>query len=201
MPNWCQTRMQIACQNTVIAEDLLAKIKDWVSSEKMETDFGRNWLGNIVLGAKIGTIDEGKDTDIECRGWLDDVYTDGSTVEVWTLTAWTPKMRMWKLIVDKYAPGAKITYEAVEDGCVVHWTNNPQLVGCYYFVNEFECESDVTEEALREYLQTSLNTDESDLGKLISDFEEIGIGFVCKWNMIPLDELCREEEQNALAHS
>lgn len=202
MPNWCQTRIRITCRSTPEAEDLLSKIEDWTSSSKATNGFGSSWLGNIVIGAGIGTIPENKKTDVECRGWLEDAFTQGNTLEVWTETAWTPKVRMWKLVADKYAPGAVIIYDAIEDGCNVHWTNDPQLEGLYYVVDDIECR-DMKKDDLLKYLQKVLSTDESDINKLISDFNDSDSvwGFIKEWVFIPLSQLCEEEEQNVLASS
>ena len=50
MPNWCNTSMTIEGPKAEI-ESIHRKIMEWTSRNYVKNDFGKNWLGNIVVGA------------------------------------------------------------------------------------------------------------------------------------------------------
>ena len=129
MPNWCSTKYAIEGPKEEI-KNLYDKIQEWTSKEYKKSDFGLNWLGNIVLGAGL---DYNK---TPCRGTLtyaetvDGYEEDNLTLSMETETAWTDCTTMWEQIVKKYAPHSSIYYQAEEPGCEYYVTNDAD--GRYY---------------------------------------------------------------------
>lgn len=180
MPNWCCTNMHIYCDDTEKLNNLNSLIDEWTSKDYMDNGFGHHWLGNIVLGSGVGTVDTNKETDLRCRGTL--LYKDicGGELIIETETAWSPMMEMWTKIVDKYLPNADLFYTAEEPGCGIFYTNDPDYVDKYVIDSwneNIESNWEASEENVRELLQELLETDETDVKKLIdmfyySDLEE-----------------------------
>lgn len=190
MPNWCSTRVEIECVNDETAKALFDRIAEWTSSNKAENGFGHNWLGNVVLGSKIGTVDTCPETDVHCRGEIADKDLYKNTVVLYTETAWAPLLHMWQLVADKYAPGADICYTAEEPGCALFATNDPDLEGKYYldFWDSGYTIYDATPESAAQYLQERLESDETDLDTLIEMLLDAEIGDVHRWQGCPIEE-------------
>ena len=112
MPNWCMTKL-IITHNDESKLKVFDKLLDqWTSRNYRGNGFGRNWLGNIVLGSGIGTVDTNPKTDFRCRGTMDykELHRDELTIDV--STAWSPMLRMWIKLVNKFIPDADVTYIA-----------------------------------------------------------------------------------------
>ena len=170
MPNWCLTTITIENANVDELIKFNSLLDKWTSKNYMENDFGLNWLGNVVGNSGIGTVDEGKESDMECRGHI--IYRElvNNLLFVETETAWVPMLELWMKLLDKYLPNAELTYTAAEGGCGIYSTNDPTLIGMYYidsFSDEIETETIATENAVRQLLQYLLNTSEPDIDKLI----------------------------------
>ena len=134
MPNWCSTEIEIYHDDIKALNALHKKIKEWTSKNYMENGFGHNWLGNIVLGSEIGTVDQGKETDIKCRGTLEYCEVFDNCIRISTETAWVPMLQMWLRIIDKYLPGGQLFYETIESGCGVCCTNKSEFIGMYFLI-------------------------------------------------------------------
>ena len=196
MANWCSTRLTISHENEKELEKLSKLITKWTSKDYEKNGFGHDWLGNIVLGAKIGTVDEHKDTDLRCRGSIGDIYCDGNQLFINTETAWVPILQMWKKLLDKYLPDAELLYEANECGCGLYCTNDPCMKGRYIIdtwgnIEGIEKDYDASEETVREVLQKVLNTTETDIDALLTMFEKSPVSedmSVHKWEFSDIDE-------------
>lgn len=85
-------------------------------------------------------------------------------------------LQMWLKLIDKYLPGAKLFYKAEECGCKIQNTNDPELIEKYaidsWDIDSIEPNSEASEEMVKELLQPLLNTEESDIQKLIQMLEE-----------------------------
>lgn len=126
MPNWCITEISIRHEDADKVKELYNKIREWTSKNYAENGFGTRWLGNIVLGAEIGTIDQRTDTDVCCRGSLDDFYMSGENeINLCTETAYSPMLKMWSAVCDRYLPGAEIIFNAEDSFC----SNDEDLIG------------------------------------------------------------------------
>ena len=180
MANCCCTNMHIYCDDTEKLNNLNSLIDEWTSKNYMPNGFGHHWLGNIVLGSGVGTVDTNKETDLRCRGTLlyKDICCGELTIE--TETAGSPMMEMWIKIIDKYLPDANLFYTAEEPGSGIFYTNDPDYVDKYVIDSwneNIESNWEASEENVRELLQELLETDETDVKKLIdmfyySDLEE-----------------------------
>lgn len=114
-------------------KQLESRIDEWCENSPFENDFEKYWLGNIVIGSKIGTVDKGLPTDLNCRGRIDWMSTleEDATLRIETTTAWVPLLKMWKRLVEEYLPDAEIVYACEETRRKIFLTNDPVLVGTY----------------------------------------------------------------------
>ena len=126
MPNWCNTSMTIEGPKTEI-ENIHQKIMAWTSRNYVENDFGKNWLGNIVVGAGFSY------KLLACRGaitYMDEEITaqqdepDIYYFQVQYESAWTDINGTWETILEKYAPNCEIYYVAEELGNEYFVTND-----------------------------------------------------------------------------
>ena len=137
MPNWCNTSMTIEGPKAEIENihQLIQKwtSKEWTSRNYVENDFGKNWLGNIVVGAGFSY------KLLNCRGlisFMDEEITvrqDESGIyyfQVQYESAWTDINGTWETILKKFAPNCKIYYVAEELGCGYYVKNDRD--GKYY---------------------------------------------------------------------
>ena len=176
MPNWCSTNITIHSDKENELKNLYEKIKLWTSKDYMENGFGHTWLGNIVLGAEIGTVDTDVKTDVRCRGnivYMD--YQDGQIV-IDTETAWVPMLDIWRKVLEKFLPDAQLFYVADEPGCELHCSNDAYYNNLYY-VDAFDFEEDVSQyDASPDYviklLQRLLKSKETNIDTLLSLFYE-----------------------------
>ena len=171
MPNWCYTSITINHENETELQKLSNLIDEWTSKDYMKNGFGNNWLGNIVLGSGVGTVDTNKETDLRCRGTIIHSMVTDNQLIIDTETAWSPMLQMWVKILEKYLPDAELIYNADECGDGVNDTNDPALAGKYildyYGDEDIESDWEADEETVREVLQKLLDTTETDVEKLI----------------------------------
>lgn len=121
MANNCFTDFRFYCANDDIAKSFYER-----TMKPIETgdDWGRWWLGNTCK--EFGIEPE----TTECRGSITDVHLNGDEVDVYTDTAWTPMIDMWRLIIAKNfldesgEPLIQISYKAEEFGCDIYVTND-----------------------------------------------------------------------------
>ena len=131
MPNWCNTNIYINYDDEKALKNLYNKIKSWTSKNYADNGFGHGWLGNVVLGAEIGTVDTNPETDISCRGDIEYIDCTNSQITICTETAWSPMLELWIKVIEKYLPDAELIYDACELGNELYATNDPCLVGKY----------------------------------------------------------------------
>lgn len=170
MPNWCSTNITIQHNDVEKVKTLYEKLENWTNRNYMDNDFGHYWLGNIVLGANIGTID-----DLECRGSIEYMNYHDNAIKIDTETAWSPQLEMWKKIIDKYLPGGELSYTAIEPGCGIYCTNDPYMIGKYnvdvWDTDIMDSCYNIDEDDLKEELQELLNTKIDDIDTLIEILE------------------------------
>lgn len=176
MPNWCLNRITINHENESKLEKLSKLIDEWTSKDYMENGFGHNWLGNIVLGSGVGTVDTNEETDLRCRGTItySELYENQLIID--TETAWSPMLQMWVKVLDKYLPDAELIYSAEECGCGLYSTNDPCMKDCYIIdswdIDDIDSDWAASEETVRITLQELLDTTETDIEKLLQMFED-----------------------------
>ena len=192
MASWGVTDIVIICKSEEEAKLLHNCIKEWVFCDRAESGFGSWWLGNIVLGAEIGDT-----SDYECRGYIIDVQQHGCDVNIEEETAERPMLGLWKAIVDKYCPGARIDYAGRNEGNGVYITNIIRRTGLYNIdIYEDEilsrvegCElCDLSRGKATEVLQYALRTSRDDFAELVYEFERLGFGEVYEWKFVPVEE-------------
>lgn len=176
MPNWCETNVYIKHEDSNAIKYLCGKLEEWTNKNYMENGFGHKWLGNVVLGAEVGTVDTDPKTDLWCRGRIEDISCNDNEISIYTDTAWSPILGLWIKVVEKYIPGAELTYVACEPGCEVYFTDDPDLIGTYnidpYDNEEVDYCFDASEKEVAQMLQKLLKTDESNIDVLLEKFEE-----------------------------
>lgn len=171
MPNWCNTSMTIEGPKAEI-ESIHRKIKEWTSRNYVENDFGKNWLGNIVVGAGFSY------KLLACRGlisFMDEEITPRQDepgiyyFQVQYESAWTDINGTWETILERHAPNCEIYYVAEELGNEYFVTNdrdkryydeeiivlsNLEKTNPLYqkWEEEFACESYMTRKSLKEIL-------------------------------------------------
>lgn len=193
MPNWCWTRITINHESEIELEKFDKLLDEWTNKDYMDNGFGYNWLGNIVLGSGVGTINTNKETDLRCRGTITEHWIENGTLHIDTETAWSPMLQMWVKILDKYLPDAEWVYEAEECGNGVQCTNDPDLMGKYvidyYGDKDIESDWEASKEVVRLTLQELLDTTEIDVEKLIEMVYEDDYDIsVRKWEWAEVNE-------------
>ena len=183
MANWCSTEITIRCKDEATAKSLDEKITQW--AEAANPGHTVVALPDIVIASGVCDPEQ-----VRCRGTLEYHSTFGNEVRLSTETAWLPMLRMWRMIADKYAgEDAEIEYEAVECGCEIFCTNNPDLEGKYY-IDIFD--KDVIwaaeKDDAKSFLQELLNISEEDFDKLVQSLGNEELGNCREWEIVPIFE-------------
>lgn len=172
MANCCSTRITInhASESELLEFEKL--IENWVGMDTSGEYFKDSWLGNIVLKSGIGTIDTNPETDLKCCGDITWMRYKDNQLSIDTETAWSPVLKMWVKLLEKYLPDAELIYQTEECGCALYATNDPCLENYYVIdcwdVKEINTDYEASEETVREILQELLNTTEDDIEELIN---------------------------------
>lgn len=170
MPNWCESYITINCKDEKSAKHVHDSIESWAQKLSVESDFGKNWLGNLLVNAGVYHTKEDvlAPNNLNCRGRLEDLGLADNLVIIQTETAWVPMMKMWKEIVDKVFPEEveEILYTATEYNNDVFWTNDPDYKGAWYYADERGYAPCATEEEAKKYLlEFSERFSEREIGK------------------------------------
>ena len=208
MPNWCYTNINICHNDKNKLKEFFNKVEEWRKKPYKTNDFDTyslGWLGNIVGNSGLAewkVKENGREDfvpSISCRGSLQTFELHENSINIDTETAWGPMLEMWRLLCDKYLPGADIYYTAEESGNGLYQTNDPNVDGTYYIdiwepPEEFEDEEsmyEAEESDAIEFLQRVLKTEETDIQKLIDMSNEIDDPWfsVNKWELREIDEV------------
>lgn len=137
MPNWCMTTFMFVGNKEEI-NVFADKINEWTSKEFTKTDFGVDWLGNILYGAGLEDRIDSNENSIRCRGniaQIDDVYEHDDNIaslQVITESAWVPMGIMWQETIKALGlDSIKFCYEAEEPGCELYWIYDPDNLGTF----------------------------------------------------------------------
>lgn len=195
MPNWCITDIYINHENTNKELDRLNKlIEKWTSYNAMNNGFGNCWFSNVVINSGVGTVDKNMSSDLRCRGSIVYQELNGNQLHITTETAWEPMLKMWQKVIDKYLPTAEIVYTAEEPGCGLYVTNDPCYVGQYcvdvWDFPNISPEFCATENYVIEVLQEYLKSNESEINKLLKEFDKAnhdGMA-IYKWEYSPIED-------------
>ena len=208
MPNWCYTNITIVHNDKDKLKAFFDKVEEWRKKPYKTNDFDTytlGWLGNIVGNSGLAVWkkkENGREDfapSISCRGSLQSFELMDGQINLNTETAWGPMLEMWKLLCERYLPGAEIYYTAEESGNCLYQTNDPDMIGKYYIdiwepPEEFEDEEsmyDAEEDVTIEFLQRVLKTDEKDIDKLFSMAEDIDDPWfsINKWDSVEVNEI------------
>lgn len=172
MPNWCTTYITINYDDEEKIKKLYENLEKWTERNYIENDFGPTWLGNIVLGSGIGTVNRDKETDISCRGNL--CYMDyyKNSINIQTETAWVPMMNLWKKLVDKYLPDAEILFTANEPGFNIHITNEPELMNKWVCVTDTISEYEIDKNELIDIMKEKTKSKLDNFDELLQEFRK-----------------------------
>ena len=190
MPNWCSTDMIIEGPKREV-EAFHKNVLKWTSKNYVENDFGKNWLGNIVVGAGFSY------ETLACRGLItsmdEEIRARQDEPETYYFqvqydSAWKDITETWKIILEKFAPNCEIYYVAEELGCEYFVTNDrdkeyydEDIIVLSYLTKtnplyqkweeKFACESYMTRKSLKERLTAIFGP--MSLRKLIKKAEAI----------------------------
>lgn len=206
MPNWCYTNINICHNDKNKLKDFFDKVEEWRKKPYKINDFDTyslGWLGNIVGNSGLAEwkVKENGQEDfvpnISCRGSLQTFELQENRINIDTETAWGPMLEMWRLLCDKYLPGADIYYTAEESGNGLYQTNDPDVADIYYIdiwepPEEFKDEEsmyEAEESDAIEFLQRVLHTEETDINKLIDMTTDIDDPWfsINKWELVDID--------------
>ena len=212
MPNWCYTNITICHNDKNKLKDFFDKVEEWRKKPYKTNDFDTyslGWLGNIVGNSGLAewkVKENGREDfvpSISCRGSLQTFELHDDSINIDTETAWGPMLEMWRLLCDKYLPGADIYYTAEESGNGLYQTNDPDVADTYYIdiwepPEEFEDEEsmyEAEESDAIEFLQRVLHTEETDINKLIDMADSIDDPWfsIHKWELMDIDAVISYE--------
>lgn len=128
MPNWCFTHITLNCSNEKDASHVYKTIEKWLSHNGKANDFGRKWLGNILINSGLYIAEDiDRKNHPRCRGYVIWMESYENQVIIQTDTAWVPMLQMWQEVCDKIFSEMEIEiiYYAEELGCGVLWSNDP----------------------------------------------------------------------------
>ncbi len=186
MPNWCSTSIEFEGKPSLI-KDLHEKVTAYTDKSFIKTDFGSNWLGNILYGFNMEDRIDNKDPALQlrCRGEISDINDirkineDISTFTIWTETAWCPMIKMWLEIIKKYYDNAiKIYWIAEESGNCLYETNDIlHFLNDRYFIemcinDDWTSEYAATEEEALKIINNFLKENNLPIGDKLDDFRD-----------------------------
>ena len=200
MPNWCSVEEIIVGPEEEV-QNIHDKMIEWTKKSFIKTDFGDQWIGNIVIGAGFNY------EELDCRGSvfdidlavMDDVDCKTAFFGFNSEVAWGAIPDTWHAILEKHAPNCKYYYRAIETGMCEFYTNdkNKDFFKEDYFISSCIADDDSLPDSIKSIeddfdlidgesywekddlvniLQKILNTTETDIDKLIEHFEEIDLG-------------------------
>ena len=171
MANWCDTQITITHDKRIAIRRFNKLLEEWTSKNCMENGFGDYWLGNIVVNSGIGTTHDVNQGTIQCRGRITNWDISGNEISITTETAWNPMLKMWDMLINRYLPGAALTYVAMEVDGGLYATNIPEYKDKWVLdvcdVEDLDSDYEISEHDLVKILQKILVTRETDINELI----------------------------------
>ena len=130
---------------------------------KYDDPENKTWLGYLLY--HIGyesAADEIKSQKISFRGHVEykELDPSGEILSISTDTAWEPMLRIFSMYMERYAPGATMTYTAEECTGCAYWTNDPDKMR--YVVNVYENDDEEIPDFLKEHVNSTLYLYEKD---------------------------------------
>ena len=173
MPNWCNTRISVKGKDAEKFDDFVSKVQ---ANANNGSDFGREWLGELLINAGIEELDREKYGN--CRGTVYRGGTeDGSAYTYDCDSAWSPCVDVFDTICQLKGFDVDIEYLATEPGCGVFLASSYEFAGGEYVINGYtdgnleDFVDDgleiVTKEELEKRLRNHFNDDTSDFKTLL----------------------------------
>ena len=159
MANWCTSSITI-CGNSNEIKILWNHLNKAISIERAPSDFGPSWLGNLVV--YLGSSWE----DVDCRGTITYLeMKENNKIIIKTETAWAPLLEPFRMLIEKYAPKASMSYVGIEPNMGLYLTNDSNLAG-KYIIDDYEVD-------VPEALKTEKELEEEELREIILGIEEM----------------------------
>lgn len=172
----CFTRITIRHDDKEKLEALHGKIGEWTSENFIDNGWGEMWLGNVVGHSGIAQYVKGEfvaedGEEVHCEGEISDLHLGRDELQISTLAAGS-MMEIWRLVCDKYLPGAEIIFTTFAPE---YRTNDPKMRGKFAieiedppeeFADEGSWDEADAEDVVK-FLQRVLKTDEDDLEELL----------------------------------
>lgn len=181
MPNWCIAEVTITSEKAELIHKEIMHATDGRYESVSNSDFGGNWLGNLLL--HIGyDKDDVVYGDIRCRGWIDDFELGKNEVRIRTQSAWGPHVLCIEKFAKNYDKNAEVIYTAEEFGCALYWTNDSSYANtmCYVDTNAgcfhdeyYQFESDIYEISQIEEILKEMFPNSNTLQDSIDEYNDI----------------------------
>jgi hypothetical protein len=134
MPNWCDTIINIYHKDNLKLNAFHNQICNWVQ----ESD--DKWLGDILIKSGIAkNEDDIKSQKISCRGYITDLYHVNDIMTIVQEDAWSPNVKVWQKVLEKFLPDACINVTGIEPGNGIFESTDTEVIGTYvidYFSND-----------------------------------------------------------------
>lgn len=207
MPNWCNTSISIQYGDSDKLKQFYDNVYMWLKKTYKSNDFDKyseGWLGNIVGNSGLAKwVKNGEREDFEpnisCRGYVTDIAFHDSNITINTETAWSPMMKIWDMLRERYLPDAEIFFTAEECGNLLFVSNDPDTIGKYYIdvydeppedCEEIEMEYEASKDYAIQLLQKAFKTDETDIDKLIEMANDSEWITVHEWEEVSISDYC-----------
>ena len=189
MPNWCMTKIYIQHSSLEELKKLKSQIENLQQNSCISNEFGKNWLGHILVNAQIG-----QPQNYYYRGTIDYLEIIENALLIETSTAWEPCIKMWKDLIEFLLPEAKILYSAEEPGEELFWTNDKELADTYYVDScapEIGFSDKCSANELISILQDYFNTTEDNIDTLIDMAEAMDEyeTYIYRWKYVHINDL------------
>lgn len=130
MPNWCSSYVRIKASGKSL-DVLESEIEKATDGRYPETDFGNEWLGNLLLHIGMSR-DDVIYGDINCRGYIVDWIKNADEITMDIESAWSPHVKCIKEFCDYFVKDADVFYTAFEPGSEIFLSNDPDYIGTVY---------------------------------------------------------------------
>lgn len=189
MPNWCTNDICITGKDMKKYREFCEKsLKDNIADTKYEgTDFGAGWLGNLLLSAGEDYEKVKQFHMVNARGNYEITDATNDQLSISAESAWGPCYDVFRYVAEKMGFDVDVDYYAEEPGCGVYVASDRSMTddGDYYIDGYFDGEgadyllplfSDNPfwkKDILIEEIQKALQTEETDIDKLIDMVLEV----------------------------
>lgn len=184
MPNWCNTYISVKGKDAKKFDDYVAKVQENASND---SDFGRQWLGELLIDAGVAENRLDPDKHGNCRGTA--YRNGGSDDSGYTYdcdSAWSPCVDVFDTVCQLKGFDVDIEYLATEPGCGVFLASSYEFAGGEYVIDGYSDDGAledilgegievVTKDELEKRLRNYFNDDTSDFQTLLKKADDIDL--------------------------